>query len=206
VIVAISNQYGSGALEIARGVAAALGYEYVDEQLPVVVAKRLRVTPQAVEENEDAAPTLGERFLVGLERATPELAAASATEPFDEELLRAVREAVREYASRGNAVIVGRGAAAILGDRPDVLRVFIYAPREWRIANAAATAAVSRDVAQAEVDRVDRARAGYLRDWYGLEFGDPRNYDLCVDASRLSVPQCTAAIVAAVQSKERSPS
>ena len=60
----------------------------------------------------------------GLERATPELAAASAAEPFDEELLRAVQDAVREYASHGNVVIVGRGACAIFGARPDVLRVF----------------------------------------------------------------------------------
>ena len=77
--------------------------------------KRLRIAPEAVEANEDAERTLGERLLTSLERATPELAEASAAEPFDEELLRAVQDAVRDYASRGNAVIVGRGAAAILG-------------------------------------------------------------------------------------------
>ncbi len=129
MILTISNEYGAGALEIATRVADALGYEYVDHQLPVVVAKRLHVTPEAVEANEEAERTLGERFLSSLERATPELAAASAAEPFDEELLRAVQDAVREYASHGNVVIVGRGASAILGPRSDVLRVFIYAPR-----------------------------------------------------------------------------
>jgi cytidylate kinase len=139
VIVTVSNEYGSGALEVAKQVAAALGYEYVDQQLPVVVAKQLRVTPEAVEANEDASPTLGERFLTGLERATPELAEASAAEPFDEELLRAVQDVVREYASHGNVVIVGRGASAILGLRSDILRVFIYAPRDWRIARVAET-------------------------------------------------------------------
>jgi cytidylate kinase len=198
--VTVSNEYGSGALDIAERVAGTLGYEYVDQQLPVVVAKRLRVTPEAVEANEDAAPTLGERFLSGLERATPELAEASAAEPFDEELLHAVQDAVREYAARGNVVIVGRGASAILGARPDVLRVFIHAPREWRIERVAETMKTSREVAQAEVDRVDRARAAYMRDWYGSTFGDPQNYDLCIDASRLSAAQCNALIVAAVRS------
>jgi CMP/dCMP kinase len=203
VIVTISNEYGSGALAIAKRVAAELGYEYVDRQLPVVVAKRLHVRPEVVEASEDAEPTLGERFLSGLERATPELAEASAAEPLDEELFRAVQAAVREYASRGNAVILGRGASAILGARPDVLRIFVHAPREWRVARVARGAGIRREDAEAELDRVDRARSAYIREWYGLTFGDLRSYDLCIDASRLDAEQCTALIVAAVRARER---
>src|SRR5437763_1351411 len=83
--------------------------------LMVVVAKRLNVTPADVEANEDMDRSLGERLLSGLERATPELAESSTAEPFDAEMLRAVQDAVREYAAHGNVVIVGRGAHAILG-------------------------------------------------------------------------------------------
>lgn len=201
MIITISNEYGSGALEVGQRVAATLGYDYVDHQLPVVVAKRLRVTPEAVEANEEAERTLGERFLYSLERATPELGAASAEEPFDRELLRAVQDAVREYASRGNAVIVGRGASAILGSRPDVLRVFIYAPRQWRVGRVAQGAGISHETAQAELDRVDRARSAYIREWYGLTFGDPGNYDLCIDASRLGIAESTQLIVGAVRAR-----
>lgn len=192
----ISNEYGAGALAVATRVAQTLGYEYVDQQLPVVVAKRLRVTPEAVEANEDAARTLGERLLTSLERATPELAQASVEEPFDQELLRAVQDAVREYAARGDVVIVGRGAFAILGARDDVLRVFMHAPRSWRIGRVAEAAHIPREAAAAEVDRVDRARAAYVEDWYGLQFGDARNYDLCIDTSRLDA-ECSAALIAA---------
>lgn len=201
MIVTISNEYGAGALEVASRAAATLGYEYVDRQLPVVVAKRLQVRPETVEANEDAPPSLGERFLTGLERATPELAAASTAEPFDEELLRAVQEAVREYAARGNVVIVGRGASAILGPRFDVMRVFMYAPKEWRIARVAQTTQTPPHVAQAELDRVDRARSAYLKDWYGLNFGDTRNYDLCIDTSLLGVDECASLVVAAVRAR-----
>jgi cytidylate kinase len=182
-------------------VADALGYEYVDQQLPVVVAKRLRVSTEAVEATEGAARTLGERLLTGLEQGTPELAAASATEPFDDELFRALQDAVRERAARGDAVIVGRGASAILGPSPLVVRVFVYAPREWRIARVARATKSSREVAEAELDRVDRARSAYIRDRYGLTFGDPRNYDVCMDASRLDLAQCAAIVVAAVRSR-----
>jgi cytidylate kinase len=202
VIVTISNEYGCGALAIARRVADALGYEYVDRQLPVVVAKRLSVSPEEVEASEDTGRTLGERWITSLERATPELAQGSMTEDFDEEMLRAVQAAVREYASHGNVVLVGRGAAAILGERPDVLRVFMYAPRAWRVAHIEQSMAVDRKTAEAEVDRVDRARAAYLRDWYDATFGDPHAHDLCFDTSRLTEAGSAELIVAAVRAVE----
>ena len=201
MIVTFSNQYGSGALAVAERAARALGYRYVDRQLPVVVAKRLHITPEAVEASEDSRRTLGERLVDSLERATPETAEASAAEPLDEELLAAVAAAVREYAAKGNCVIVGRGAFAILGPRPDVLRVFMHAPREWRVAHVMETTQVPRDLAEGEIDRVDRARIAYIRQWYGLTFGDPQNYDLCIDTARLSAAQSAASIVAAVQAR-----
>ncbi|HVR47031.1 MAG TPA: cytidylate kinase-like family protein [Candidatus Binatia bacterium] len=201
MIVTVSNEYGSGALAIAARVAEELGYAYVDQQLPVVVAKRLRITPQDVDANEDAQRSLGERLLTSLERATPELAQASAEPPFGEALLHAVQDAVREYAARGNAVIVGRGAFAILGARPDVLRVFFHAPRAWRVARVVEATGIRPEVAEAEVDRVDSARAAYLQEWYGVAFGDARAYDLCIDTSRIDAAQTTAAIVAAVRAR-----
>jgi cytidylate kinase len=161
----------------------------------------LQVSPETVESSEDMARTLGERLLSGLERATPELAEASAAKPLDDELFHATQDAVREYAARGNAVIVGRGASAILGAREDVLRIFIYAPRLWRIDRVARASGARRDVAEAELDRIDRARTAYLRERYARTFGDPRNYDICIDASRLNVSQSTALIVAAVRAR-----
>jgi cytidylate kinase len=201
VVVTISNEYGTGALAVAERAARALGYRFVDRQLPVVVAKRLRITPEEVEASEDSQRTLGERLVDSLERATPETAQASAAEPLDEELVAAVAAAVREYAAKGNCVIVGRGGFAILGARPDVLRVFMRAPREWRIAHVMKSTHERRDLAEGEIDRVDRARVAYVREWYGLTFGDARNYDLCIDTSRLDAAQSAASIVAAVQAR-----
>lgn len=201
MIVTVSNEYGCGALAIAQRVASELGYEYVDRQLPVVVAKRLSVSPEAVEASEDTGRTLGERWITSLERATPELAQASMAEDFDEKMLHAVQAAVREYASHGNVVLVGRGAAVILGERPDVMRVFMYAPRGWRIAHVEQSMGVDTKTAQAEVDRVDRARTAYLRDWYGAVFGDPHAHDLCIDTSRMSERGSADLILAAVRAR-----
>ncbi|MBV8117547.1 MAG: cytidylate kinase-like family protein [Candidatus Eremiobacteraeota bacterium] len=201
MIVTISNEYGAGALAVAKRAAETLGYEFVDQQLPVVVAKRLRISPEEVEANEDTARTLGERWLTSLERATPELAQSSVAEPFDEALFKAVQDAVRDYAARGNAVIVGRAAANVLGPGLEVLRVFLYAPREWRIAHVMAAFGTDRKTTENEVDRIDRMRTSYVRTWYEATFGDPRNYDLCFDASRFDERQGADLIARAVRAR-----
>jgi len=199
MIVTISNEYGSGAVAIARDAAAALGYEFVDEQLPVVVAKRLQSSPEEVEAAEDAGRSVGERILSRLELATPEMAMISTEETFDERCLREVQTAVREYAAHGNVVLVGRAASAILGRRADVLRVFLHAPRDWRIHHVMTGTGVDAKTAAAEVDRIDRARRGYLLEWYELRWGETGAYDLAIDTASFGHAAAVAAVVAAVR-------
>ena len=201
MVVTISNLYGSGALAIAQALADRLRYEYVDEQLPVVVAKRLRTTPQAVESAEDVTPSVGERMLRGLELGTPELSSRQDTPTFDEVCLREVQEAVREFAAAGNAVIVGRGAHAILGRRRDVLRVFMFAPLEWRIERIVVDLGADRKTAAAEVERIDKARREYIRHYYNFDWRDAHNYDLAIDTSSFSTEAVVDIIAAAVENR-----
>lgn len=199
MIVTISNRYGSGALAAAQAAARILGYEYVDEQLPVVVAKRLHTSPEEVDREEERGTTMSERMLRMLELATPEIPAGASS--FDEECLREVQQAVREYASHGNVVIAGRGAHAIIGRRPDVLRVFMYAPRDWRIGHVVQSTNVDEKTAAAEIDRVDKARADYLRRYYDLNWTDPANFDLMIDTSAFGLEKTAELIAAAVRER-----
>jgi cytidylate kinase len=198
VVITISNRYGCGAIAIAHLVSERLGYEYVDNQLPIVVATRLSTTARAVESAENAGKSMSERMLNALESGTPELRREAAVS-FDDDVLREVQEAVREYASRGNAVIVGRGANAILGRRADVLRVFLYAPREWRVRHVMQGHRVDEKTAAAEVDRIDKARTEYMRVYYGVNWLDDANYDLCIDTATFGREASAEVIVRAAQ-------
>ena len=200
MIVTISNRFGSGALAVAELAAQRLGYEYVDEQLPVVVAKRLQTSPESVDSEEDRSPTMGERIVRMLELATPEVRAGGTT--FDEELLREVQAAVREYASHDNVVIVGRGAHVILGRRPDVLRVFMYAPRDWRLRHIMESHTLDEKAARAEIDRIDKSRAEYMRRNYDLNWNEPGNFELQIDTSTFSIEGAAGVIVAAVRERQ----
>src|SRR5581483_8130045 len=155
---------------------------------------RLHTSPEAVESAEDMDRTMSERMLRGMELGTPEVR-ADVGPSFDEECLREVQEAVREYAAHGNVVIFGRGAHAILGRGRNVLRVFMTAPRDWRLHHVMDVAGVDEKTAAAEVDRIDRARREYLRAYYDLEWSDPQNYDLMVDTSTFDTERAAEIIV-----------
>ncbi|HTV93137.1 MAG TPA: cytidylate kinase-like family protein [Verrucomicrobiae bacterium] len=202
MIVTISNLYGSGAVAVATRVAADLRYELIDSQLPVVVAKRMQITPVQAQAVDETGRSLGARLLSSLELATPEVAVSGFGQTFDEEYVREVQDAVREFAGRGNVVIVGRAGGAILGPRPDVVRVFMHAPREWRIERAVVERGLEHKAAAAEVDRIDRARRAHLRDWYNVEIGSPEIVDLAIDTSTFGTEGAAAVIVAAVRARE----
>jgi len=202
VVITISNQYGSGAVAVGHAAAERLGYVYVDEQLPIVVARRLHTTAAAVDSAENSGESMSERMLRALGSGTPEVGGSqAAASDFDSQCLREVQEAVREFAAAGNAVIIGRGANAILGRRSDVLRVFLHAPKEWRIAHIAQVHNVDPRVAAAEVNRIDRARADYMRENYRIEWGNPDNYDLSLDTARLGAEVCAGIVVAAASGR-----
>jgi CMP/dCMP kinase len=201
VIVTISNQYGCGAVAVAERVAAELGYELIDRQLPVVVAKRMQISPAQAQAADEIGRSLGARLLSSLELATPEVAVTSFGQTFDEDYVREVQEAVREFAARGNVVIVGRAAGAILGRRTDVLRVYMYAPRDWRIERVMEDFSIDRKAAESDVDRVDRARRAHLRDWYNVEMGSPAIVDLAIDTATFGREHCARIIIAAVNER-----
>lgn len=201
MIVTISNLYGCGAVAVATRVAAELGYELIDSQLPVVVAKRMQITPVQAQAADETGRSLGARLLSSLELATPEVAVSGFGQTFDEEYVHEVQEAVREFAAHGNVVIVGRAAGAILGRRPDVVRVFMYGPREWRIERVVTETGLDRKAAAAEIDRIDRARNAHLRDWYNVDIGSPAIVDLAIDTATFGNEGAAALIVAAVHAR-----
>jgi cytidylate kinase len=201
VIVTISNLYGCGAVAVAQRVAAELGYELIDSQLPVVVAKRMQITPVQAQAADETGRSLGTRLLSSLELATPEVAVTGFGQTFDEEYVREVQEAVREFAALGNVVIVGRGAGAVLGRRPDVVRIFMYAPRDWRIERIVAELGLEYKAAASEVDRIDRARRAHLRDWYNVEIGSPAIVDLGIDTATFGTEGSAKLVIDAVHAR-----
>jgi len=197
VTVTISREYGAAALSVAHAVQARTGFRLVQDQIAAVVAARLQISEESVVEHLESPPPLGERILSGLLGGAPEIGAGP--HPSAVDLGRSVRaeieSIIRGVADEGDAITVGWIANMILGRRPDVLRVFLHAPMEWRIARIMESFNLDATQARREVERVDADRRTFAKTEYRLAYGDPHHYDLVLDTSTFGV-EGTAAIIA----------
>lgn len=199
MIVTISREYGAAGRAVTRALAERLGYRLLDDDLPVVVAARLGTSLAAVESVENRTPNFGERLLRSLSTAVPEaFAPTPEVEDLSEATRRAIEGLIRDAAAGGNVVIVGRVANVVLGRRPDLLRVFLYAPLAWRAAHIAQSLHCSEAAARAEIARVDAGRRAYARERYDFEWGDPHQYDLVLDVSTFGVEGSVRQLCAAL--------
>lgn len=106
----------------------------------------------------------------------------------------AQHQIIRKIAENGSCVIVGRAADYVLRDRRDVVKIFIHASKEYRIGRAMEVYGDTREEAEENIRRSDRARAAYYHHISGRRWGEAANYDLTVDSSR-GVPQAAEEIL-----------
>jgi CMP/dCMP kinase len=201
MLITISRQYGAGGSEVARRVAAELGWRVVDNELVESVAARAGVPPAQVAEREERVPSFVERLARTLAASTPELFPAtdsSGTLPKLQEadLVRITESVVSEAAARGRLVLVGRAAPAVLAQERDSLHVKLVAPRPYRIRAAADRLAVDVQQAAAIVDESDSTRARYHREYYRRDWNDPLLYHMVLNSEALGLDGATALIVA----------
>jgi cytidylate kinase len=197
VTVTISREYGAAALAVARALEERTGFRLVEDQIAAAVAARLQISEESVVEHLETPPPLGERILSGLLGGVPEI--GSGPHPSALDLGRAVRSeieaTIRQVAEDGDVIIVGWIANMILGARPDVLRVFLHAPLDWRIARIMESFHLGEAEARREVERVDAERRTFAKTEYRLAYGDPHQYDLILDTSRFGI-EGTAGVIA----------
>jgi cytidylate kinase len=203
MIITISREYGAAGRAVTRGLAERLGYRLLDEDLPVVVAARLGTSPEMVDGIEYQRGGFGQRLLRSLSTAMPEaFAPADDIEDLTEVTVREIDRLMNEAADAGNVIIVGRLGNIVLGDRPNVLRVFLTAPLAWRITHIAESLGITEAAARTEIARVDGGRRTYAREQRDFEWGDPHHYDLVLNVTHFGVDGAIALIDAARAAQE----
>ena len=192
-VITITRQYASGGSEVARLVAAQLAWEVIDNEFVDQVARRAGLAPDEVAQRDERAPGLLERLAQTLAAASPELFVAPGGAPppavaqDEAEIVRVTERVIAEAAAHGRIVLVGRGAQAVLAQRPDALHVYVVASKPWRVRLAVERLGVDAAEADKVVDETDRRRDQYVRTYYRRHRQDVGNYDLIVNTERLGI-------------------
>lgn len=202
-LVTITRQYASGGSDVALLAAQQLGWTLIDNEFVEAVARRAGLPADEVAQREERAPGLLERLARTLAVASPEMFITTAGVPRVEEdegtIVRITERVIREAAALGRAVLVGRGAQAILAQRDHALHAYVVAPKPWRMKLAVERLGVDPARVDRVVDEIDQQRDHYVKTYYGRARQDVGNYDVVLNTERLGVDGAAALLVAEVQ-------
>lgn len=200
-VITISRQFGAAGVPIGRALAERLDAEFLDRAIVALAAVRAGIPENELETYDERLPSLWQRVAAALASSSPEPALPSL--PYTEQippqnvherLVAVTRTVIEEAAERGNAVIVGRGGAFILGRRPGVLHVQLHASLAARVhyllsrvEEIPPEARPEEDSLRALCRSIDATRADYLRRLFGVDWLDATHYDLAVDTGRFGI-------------------
>lgn len=226
-VVTMAGQTGAGGRLLGHRVAECLGADYVDRLILTNAARSVGATVEALQQREERPPTRAERFSGLLQRILERSASTGAgSDPFfgpgpmafltqefedlpeptitrgheleDEAYIAAMGNVMKDLASGGNVVIVGRGGSIFLRDDLTVLRVGTVASHEDRVARVMERDRLDRPEAEKTVDARDQAQAYYFERYFGIDdIQDAKRYHLVINTSEMDLDYATEVVVQA---------
>lgn len=169
VIITIGREHGSQGKYIGELVAKTLNIPYYYKEMTALAAEESGLAEEYVSKLNDNSPSIMYDLYVS-------------TTPV-QEAIKAQDKIIKKIADNGSCVIVGRAADYVLRDYKNVVKVFIYADKDYRINKVSEMYGDSETKARKSINKSDKARANYYKSISGNEWGDMKNYDLCIDAT-----------------------
>ena len=155
-----------------------------DQLLTDEIARHMKCDSEHIEKHGERRDPLYYRLLKSFLRGSfegnlsnPQMQMADA-----EGIRRVAEQLVTVAASEGSAVIVGRGSAYYLRDRSDSFHVFVYAPFEERVRRLQ-RAGKSEEEAIQLADTVDRDRAEFIKQYFGIEWPARHFFHLMINST-----------------------
>jgi len=185
IVITINREHGSGGRKIGQLLAESLGIEYYDKDLINMAVERSGI-------NADLFSAMDEKVKSGFFAATREniyrgdlYPPTSKEYTSDENLFNIQADLIKRLAADEPCVIVGRCADFILKDSPNVVSVFIHAPKSYLMDTMRKKKSLSEDDLWRHIEKVNRERGIYYKYHTGLVWADAHHYDICMDASKL---------------------
>ncbi|MBO4469595.1 MAG: cytidylate kinase-like family protein [Bacteroidales bacterium] len=171
LLITIGRQFGSGGKAVADELGRRLGIPVYDSELITEAARKSGISEEFFHKRDEKRRAL----FIGMRSG------------MDDEVIFGIQsEVIRDLASKGSAIFVGRASDYVLRDM-DCVDVFISAPLEARVKRIMERQGLSESEAEDLIERKDRGRAEYYDFFTFSKWGVASNYDLCIDSSILGI-------------------
>lgn len=179
-VIAMAREMATRGSEVAAGVAEKLGLEVIHhEVVEHDIADRAHLPESEVHKFLEGEASLWERWRIDPKRMS-----------------RYTALEILELAARGNVVIRGWGATALLQSIPHVVTVRTCAPIEYRVQVLMERIGLEH-VAQArqEIHHSDACHSGVVQRLFGSDWSDADQYAITLNTARIPVEACVEEIV-----------
>lgn len=176
-IIAISREFGSGGHEIAKQIAEDLKLNFYDRNMLDEIAKEKNIQIEYLEKYDEKPKNLLFSRRVG-----------AYSNSLEEIVAEMQFEYLKKKADSGESfVIVGRCAETVLKECEGLISIFILGDMPVKLERIKQNYHLNETEAKAKLKRHDKNRKRYHNRHSEGQWGDSRNYDLCINDSRLGI-------------------
>ncbi len=199
VVITIARQYGSGGKTIGEMLSKDLGIHYYNKELMKLASEDSGINEALFVKADEMVKN------TSLLRIAKSVYQGELIPPEDEDftsndnLFNYQAKIIKKLADEESCIIIGRCADYVLKDYDNVLSVFIHAPEDFCVEQAALKHSMSKRELEKFITKTDKRRAEYYKYYTGREWTDARNYDLCLNSSKLGFERCVEEIKAYIK-------
>ena len=189
VIITIAREHGSAGKYIGQLVAEKLNIPCYYKEMTAIAAEESGLAKEFISNiNSDENAVMRELYL--------------STDVIQQAVI-AQDKVIKMIAEAGSCVIVGRSADYVLRNKENLVRIYIYASKEYRIKKVMEMYGDTKEEGKKNIERSDMARATYYKNISGKKWGAPHQYELCIDSS-IGTQECADVIVEYISKRNAS--
>ena len=175
LIISVGREFGSGGHVIAETLAKRFDQPLYDSNILESIAQERNVDAKTLHRYDEVPRN------ILFSRRVREYSTSA-----EENIAQMQREYLKKKADEGESfIVVGRCAETVLGDRPNVISLFVLGDSEVKCKRVLEIYDLSERDAQFKMERHDKYRKQYHNYYCKDKWGDSRAYDLCINSSRL---------------------
>ena len=199
IVITIARQYGSGGRTVGKMLAKELGIPYYSSNLMKMASEESGINEQLFRQMDEKLKN--SPFL----RMSTDLYTGDLIPPESSDFVSAKNlfnyqaKVIQRLAETESCVIIGRAADFVLKDYPNVVSVFVHGSAEFNLARAMEQNSMTEAEMEKFISKTDKYRAEFYKHYTGRDWTDARNYDLCLNSSKLGFEKCVQEIQAYIK-------
>ena len=190
-VITINRELGSGGRTVGQKLAERLHVEFYDKALIKTLEDRYSLSVEEIEKLKGRSHTR----LAELKRALFASEGMAVTsnyilavpgdkpvQPTTFDMFKAEEEILKGLAEENSCVVAGRSGFYVFRNHPNHLRILIQASMPFRVERVMRKQNMTREQAIKTIEKIDKMRENYVKEYTKTSRYDTRNYDLVITA------------------------